>query len=63
MDTQEFINYVDVEGLEYYLVHKNTDWHYLQDKDLLKQCHKLVRAHNKIQLIMREYNMKMPHEK
>lgn len=63
MDTQEFINVIFIEGLEYYLVYKNTDWHYLDNPKLLKQCHKLVKAHNKIQHIIREYNMKMPHEK
>jgi hypothetical protein len=63
MDTQEFINYVEIEGLEYYLVCKNTDWHYLTDEKLLKQCHKLVKASEKINRIIREYKAKMPHEK
>ena len=52
MDIEEFIEYVDIEGLEYYLTCKNTDWYFLQDKELLAQCHKLVEASNKIHNII-----------
>lgn len=57
MDMKEFCEYVEVEGLAYYLNYKNTDWHYLTDKKLLEQCKKLVKAHKKIMKKVDRFNL------
>ena len=55
MDIQEFIEYVDIEGLEYFLCHKTNDWQQLNNPELLKQCYKLVEAADAIQSIIEEF--------
>ena len=48
MNNQELQDIIDIEGMEYYILHKNTDWHYLQDKELLKLLYKFEKVSRKI---------------
>ena len=48
MNNQELQNIIDIEGMEYYILYKNTNWHYLQDKELLKLLYKFERVSRKI---------------
>lgn len=48
MSNEEFWEYVEIEGLEYFLNYKTNDWKQLHDKKLLKWCIKYVKLHNKI---------------
>jgi hypothetical protein len=49
MTDKEFWEYVEIEGLEYFLNFKTNDWHQLFNKELLKYCHEYVAAFNKIE--------------
>jgi hypothetical protein len=48
MTEKEFWEYVEVEGLEYFLNHKTNEWHYLENKELLNRCHKYVDVYSDI---------------
>lgn len=53
MTLEEFAEIIDIEGLEYYLCYKNNDWHYLDNPEILEQCHKLVEASNEINRLLK----------
>jgi hypothetical protein len=48
MTEKEFWEYVEVEGLEYFLNHKTNEWHNLFNKELLNRCHKYVDVYSDI---------------
>lgn len=48
MTMQEFCDLVNIEGIEYTVLHKTNAWQFMSDKKLVKQCKKLVKAHRKI---------------
>lgn len=48
MTDEEFWEYVEIEGLEYFLNFKTTEWHNLFNKELLNRCHKYVDVYSDI---------------
>jgi hypothetical protein len=55
MTDNEFWEYVEVEGLEYFLNHKTTEWHNLFNKELLNRCHKYVDVYQDIMAFQPEH--------
>jgi hypothetical protein len=48
MTDKEFWEYVEIEGLEYFLNFKTDAWHNLFNPELLQFCHEYVAAFDKI---------------
>ncbi len=44
----EFWEYVEIEGLEYYVCYKSDEWRYLENKQLRELCQKLYDIHQAI---------------
>lgn len=51
MTDEEFWQYVEIEGLEYFLCHKTEMWKFLFNEELLNWCYKYVEAYNNIRAL------------
>ena len=48
MSEKEFWEYVEIEGLEYFLNYKSNEWERLENPELLELCLKYRELHNSI---------------